>query len=273
MRKIYGFIIGMVVLTVGLASCKKELYDEEKYEQYIKYMSKVDSVDQQHQWQLTSNYLVNFTANVGTDIRRVQVYTANPLTDQSAELMNQAYVSNGETVSLMLTAPTILNTFYAALVDGSGHCYVKSLAKGQTNLDFSGATEGTLLSGLQPQAFTYLFEENIPEVGDYDYNDLVLRLAVERTGQREATIHVTIVAVGADHQLAGAIRLLGYKYADIDSVRTTTGTTFNEGVPQGSMFVFDRPAAGGPQRRERRWRRGGQPVHRRALGHGLQHRC
>lgn len=240
MRCLCQIALAATVAAAIVSSCKTELYDEEKYTEYIKYMSPVDSVDQQHQWQLTTDYLLTLTANAGSGMERVQVYTANPLTDTSAELMNQQSISDGGTVQLTVSAPTILQTMYAALTDADGRGYVKAFSTGQTEVDFSGATEGRLLQGLQPQAFTYLYEEKLPEVDDYDYNDLVLRITTERTGVREVTVGVTIMAVGASRQLAGAIRLLGYQYADIDSITTATGSTFNEGVPQGSMFVFDK---------------------------------
>ena len=239
-RSFCRLMLMAATMSAALSACKTELYDEKEYTDYINSMSPVDSIDQQHQWELTTDYRLTLTANAGSDMDQVQVYTANPLTDKSAELMNQQTISDGSTVSLTVSAPTALQTMYAALVDANKHCYVKAFSAGQTEVDFTGATEGQLLSNLRVQTFTYLYEEGMPEVDDYDYNDLVLRLTTERTGAREITMSVTIEAVGASRQLAGAIRLLGYQYADIDSVSIATALDFNEGVPQGSLFVFDK---------------------------------
>ena len=79
----------------------------------------------------------------------------------------------------------------------------------------------------QPLSYTYLYEEEYPEPGDYDYNDLVLRVSQQRTGEKQITINVTISAVGASKMIASCIRLVGYRFQDIDSVYTTTGKSFN----------------------------------------------
>ena len=66
-----------------------------------------------------------------------------------------------------------------------------------------------------------------------------MRISTERTGKKELTIHVTIVAVGSDRQLAGALRLVGRRYEDIQTVGTIGAESFNDGVPEGSRYVFD----------------------------------
>ena len=233
-------LIGMAILTIGLASCRKNVYDEDEYIKIIKYLSPVDSVDQRHTWQLTTSYTFHFTADAGSDIEAICVFTDNPLTNANAEIMGQTFISNGETVALSVTAPAILKTFYAALVDKSGNYYVTSFNASTTNVSFSESTMGRPAGSPRPQTFTYLFEEDFPQPGDYDYNDLVLRISQQRTGQKEITVNVTIAAIGASYHLAGGIRLVGYQYQDIDSIRTTTGESFNDGVPAASLYMFDK---------------------------------
>lgn len=233
-------LIGVTILTFGMVSCNKDVYDEDDYIEIIKHFSPVDSVDQRHTWQLTTNYTYSFTADAGSNIETVRVFTANPLSSEDAELMAQTSISNGETVSLSVTAPTVLTTFYAALVDKSGNYYVTSFNASATNVSFSGATSGRPAGSLQPQTFTYLFEEDFPRPGDYDYNDLVLRISQQRTGQKQVTVNVTIAAVGGDYQIASGIRLVGFNYQDIDSVKTTTGESFYDGVPSEALYLFDK---------------------------------
>ena len=79
----------------------------------------------------------------------------------------------------------------------------------------------------QLQIFTYLFEEEYPEPGDYDYNDIVVRLSMRRTGLQEVHINVELAAVGASKQLAFAIRLFGYKATDIEKVTTLDDVSFD----------------------------------------------
>ena len=226
--------MGMLAMT----GCSKSVYDEETYEILLKQLSSVDSVDQRHSWQLTTHYSFRFIADAGSNIESVRVFTADPLNDPSAEIMASASISSGKTVVLSVTAPTIQNVFYAALVDKSGNYYVTSFTSSAIDVSFDGATVGKPKYEISPQTYTYLFEENFPEPGDYDYNDLVLRVSQQRTGEKEITLNVTIAAVGASYHLAGGIRLVGYRYQDIDSVKSTTGESFNDGVPQGSLYMF-----------------------------------
>ena len=232
-------MIGMAILTLGVVSCDRSIYDEDDYNRIIKESSPVDSVDQRHSWQLTTNYSFRFTADIEADVSSVCVFTDNPLTSDAAELMTQAFIKKGETVQLSITAPTILTIFYAALVDKNGNYYVTPFNASRTSVTFSNATQGRPVGELQPQTFTYLFEEDFPQAGDYDYNDLVLRVSQQRTGQKEITLNVTIAAVGGSYHIAGGIRLIGFNYQDIDSVRTTTGESFNDGVPAASLYMFD----------------------------------
>lgn len=239
-RRINQLMVMMAALcTLGMASCSTHVYDEDTYQEIVKYLSPVDSVDQRHDWRLTEYGSYRFTVNAGVNIDRVQVYSANPLTDANAELMNQVFVTNEQTVSMAVSRPKILREMYAALADSLGNMYVTPFSATQTYVDFSNATKGVAAGRLQPQTFTYLYEENFPEPGDYDYNDLVMRISLLRTGRKEVTVNVTVAAVGAERQMAGAIRLVGFRYQDIDSIKTTTGETFNDGVPDGSLYVFD----------------------------------
>lgn len=236
MRKslITKFIAG-VVLSIFCVSCDKEVYDPQKHEELIHYFSKVDSVDQQHMWMLTQARSLRYQVPSDTNYQELFVYTADPLSDNSAEMMNHIYVSEGQSGIISLDVPYQLTTLYAALSDGSGNLDVSSFPVSQTSIDFSETTSGKPLSLLKPQTYTYLFEENFPEAGDYDYNDVVLRISQQRTSRNQITIGVTISAVGAVKQIAGCIRLDGYYYKDIDSVRVT-GTSFNNGINTQMLY-------------------------------------
>lgn len=231
----------VAILTMGMVSCNKSVYDEDEYVRIIRYLSPVDSVDQRHTWSLTENHTYRFHAETGSDIEMVRVFTENPLTSNSAEMMGSAYISRGGSAVVSVVVPSLLTTLYAALVDKNGNYYVTSFGISSVEVYISeGAATGRPAGSLIPQTFTYLFEENIPEAGDYDYNDLVLRISQQRTGKKEITINVTIAAIGGDYHMAGGIRLVGYRFEDIDSVKTTTGESFNDGVPMGSLYMFEK---------------------------------
>lgn len=226
--------LGAMVLLSAMA-CTTNYYDEEKYEEYIKYNSPVDSVDQYHQWRLTEERSYKITANVNQDVEKVMLLTANPLSSTKAEVMNEFVIAKGESKWMTVSVPMIQSTLYAALVDKDGIYYVKSFPVTQTEVNFSGGINtGTPIGTMKPQTYSYLYEKDFPLVGDYDYNDLVFRIGVEHTTPKQVVVHVTLSAVGCDVQLAGYFRVMGCKYDDIDSVTTANGKTFNDNLPAGS---------------------------------------
>lgn len=229
-------IIAGVVSVLTIASCSKDVYDEETHEQLIHYYSSVDSVDQQHMWLLSQTKSLRYQVPSGSSYTQLRIYSADPLTSSSAELMNQIYVSGGQSGTFSVNVPYQLSTLYAALVDASGNLAVTSFPSSQLSVDFTDVTTGTALSAITPQTYTYLFEENYPEPGDYDYNDVVLRVSQQRTDEKQITISVTISAVGAAKQIAGCIRLVGYRFEDIDTVYTTTGKSFNDGINTQMLY-------------------------------------
>ena len=241
MRKslIITLIAGAMAM-LGVASCSKNVYDEETHRQLIKYFSAVDSVDQQHEWKLSEFKSYRYQVPSG-NYQQLRIYSANPLTSSKAELMHQIFVSGNQSGVLSVDVPYQITTLYAAIVDASGNLTVASFPSSQgseTTIDFTAATTGTALSTLKPQTYTYLFEENYPEPGDYDYNDVVLRVSQQRTAVNQITVTVTLSAVGAAKQIAGCIRLVGYSYDTVDSVYTTTGVTFNDGINDQTLYPF-----------------------------------
>ena len=242
MKTIHSLIkvaLGAVVL-LGAVGCSKDLYNEEQYEEYVKYNSPVDSVDLYQDWKLTEEHSYQITANVEMDIEKVMLLTENPLSSKTARVMGQCEIAKGESKWLTVSVPTTQTTLYAALVDKEGQYYVKSFRKILMQIDFSdGINTGKPIGTLKPQTYTYIFEKDFPLCGDYDYNDLVLRIGMERTEPKQVAIHVTLSAVGCDVQIAGFIRLLGCNFADIDSVTTADGKTFDDKLPAGSKEMVN----------------------------------
>jgi LruC domain-containing protein len=141
---------------------------------------------------------------------------------------------------LSVDVPYQITTLYAAIVDASDNLTVTSFPASQAStetFDFTSATTGKAVTSAL-QTYTYLFEENYPEPGDYDYNDVVLRVSQQRTAVNQITVTVTLSAVGAAKQIAGCIRLVGYSYDTVDSVYTTTGVTFNDGINDQTLYPF-----------------------------------
>ena len=235
-------IIVAAILTLGTVSCSKEIeYNEGKYKEYRKYLSPVDSVDQNHTWQLATSRSYQFTVNGGVDAQRLEIYSGDPTTSTDAEMMARAFVKKGQQVTVSASVPSLLTTLYAALIDGNGNYTVTSFSPTERYVDFSApiATEQKpRMSSPGIMAYTYCYEENFPEAGDYDFNDLVIRLGLERTGEKQMDIHLTLSAVGASRQIAGAVRLVGYRYQDIDSIVINEKKTLNIDAPKLSYGLI-----------------------------------
>ena len=228
-------LIAGITTTLTIVSCDKNVYDEERHGELIHYYSAVDSVDQQHMWMLTQSKTLRYQVPSGSSYEQLRFYTADPLTDKSAELMNTVFVKSGQSGSVSLSVPYLQTSIFAALVDGDGNYTVASLPSSQTYVDFTDTTTGRPLSSLKAQTYSFLFEENYPEPGDYDYNDVVLRISQERIAENKISVNVTMSAVGAAKQIAGCIRLVGYRYQDIDSVYITD-KSFNDGINTQMLY-------------------------------------
>ena len=236
MKRIIYFII--IILSVSLVagtgvSCKKEVFDDDKYDSLLTIGSPVDSVDAKHTWELTQDHIYVIDANVNVGAKSFLLLLDNPLTALNAEVVAQGVIEDGGRVMTAATVPTIVSELYAALVDENGLYTVVSFSIGSTVVDFSNVRatnkQKTLKAQLVQQKLVYCFEEEMPEPGDYDYNDVVLRLSREVVNSRHLKIKVELAAVGASKQLAAGLRLVGYQAEDIDSVTIEGGGSFDLG--------------------------------------------
>ena len=235
------FVIA-AVLVFGTISCSKEIdFDAEKYTKYRKYVSPVDSVDQSHTWQLATTRSYQFTVNANVGAQKLEIYSEDPTVSTEAEMMSRVFVKDGQQVTLSVSVPSIMTTLYAALVDKDGTYTVTQFSPTEHYVDFTNPIvikQKPRLASPKIMTYTYCYEENYPEPGDYDFNDLVMRIGLERTGQKQMDIHVTLAAVGASGQIAGALRLVGYRYMDIESVKAKDDKTLNIDVPKLSYGLI-----------------------------------
>ena len=217
-----------------LTSCGKDVFDEDDYNKIIDEASPVDSVDAKHTWELTQDRIYVVEADVNVGAKSVLILSDNPL-KANAEIMAQSAIEDGGRVMLAATVPTKCSELYAALVDANDLFSVVSFPVETTVVDFSSLRSTNSQKqrpqqfGLVQQKLVYCFEEEMPEPGDYDYNDVVLRLSREVVDSRHLKIKVELAAVGASKQLAAGLRLVGYQAEDIDSVTIEGGGSFDLG--------------------------------------------
>lgn len=235
-RMRYTLNILMAVGMLGsllLTSCSRDVFDEEKYNQIISEASPVDSVDANHNWELSQEctYVIKADANVGA--KYVYILSDNPLTALNSEVLAQGAIEDGSQVTLKATVATRYSWLFAALVDSIGYYTVVTFPVTSKAVSFEHASSGekqkSRKAQLEQQKLVYCFEEEMPEPGDYDYNDLVLRLSREIVNSRHLKIEVELAAVGGSKQLAAGLRLVGYQAEDIDSVTIEGGGSFDLG--------------------------------------------
>lgn len=222
-------LLGGLILT----SCHKDVFNEDDYNKILDEASPVDSVDAKHTWELAQDHIYVVEANVHIGVKSVQILSDNPLTALNAEIMAESPIEDGGRIMMAATVPTRIYQLYAALVDDNGSYTVVSFPVETTVVNFSGVksteSQKPLKARLVQQKLVCCFEEEMPEPGDYDYNDVVLRLSREVVDSRHLKIGVELTAVGGSKQLAAGLRLVGYKAEDIDSVTIEGGGSFDLG--------------------------------------------
>ena len=98
-----------------------------------------------------------------------------------------------------------------------------------------------------PMGFRFCFEDNFPDAGDYDFNDVVLTVT-PTVNDKTLTIKVSLDAVGATKTIGAAMRLLRVSNDDLDSYSVTQGFESPEGqgfgdydnIESGETFLTDR---------------------------------
>lgn len=228
-----------ILAPMAFTSCNKDMYDEEQYRRYVDLVSPVDTVDTTHTWKLATVHLLRVTANAQSNAQNLLILSADPTT-QNADLLAKTDISDGQTVNISFSAPTLSTEFYAALHNADGTYTITSFPDTQSELNFTPQTGTTtnVYTKLTPQTFTYCFDAAFPLPEDYDFNDAVLRISLERTGEKQLSISVTLAAVGCDKQIAAAIRLVGYEYTDIESITAVDGKAFNNDIPSQSYSII-----------------------------------
>jgi len=225
-------LCAILIMIITGSACHREMYDQQTHQDMMDSVSPVDSVDAMHTWILTTTKTLMVTTPDTGAIKMVKILTANPRETGNAEVVGEAYATAGKTVTMAVTYSNRLTTLYAAAVDSSDYYTITRFEPNVSSaVDFSGATvvHEKMPYVPQPQQYTYCYERQYDMAleYDFDYNDIVLRISQERTGEKEMRYHVQLAAVGLDIQMAAAINMLGFKYDDIESVKTVDSLSFN----------------------------------------------
>lgn len=94
---------------------------------------------------------------------------------------------------------------------------------------------------VNPITYTYAFEDNFPNMGDYDFNDVVMDVKWEQTRNASnaitsITYHVTLVAVGATKELGAGLRLYDVSKSIVSSITYGGDASSFQSTLSGVMF-------------------------------------
>lgn len=223
----------VAAIVVATNSCTShDLFDQQVTQSISDSLSPVDSLDRNHNWLLTKTRSITVEANANVNAQWLKILTDDPRLSENAEVATQVMITEDQkSYNMSFCFPSIVTTLYAALIDDQGLYTVTAFSPEDRKVDFSEPlyTKQNILYTPQPQTFVYCYEEEMPDFlkVDFDFNDIILNISYERTGEREIRFHVELAAVGTDRQVGAAIRLKNFKYDEIESVTTVGGASFN----------------------------------------------
>lgn len=233
-------IVGLVAVIVAVTSCKEaNLFDEDNYNEFVTNAFPVQNIDPLHEW--STIYQYPFRVGIGYEgTYTLKFYSGNP-ENISTRLLNTCNVEGNQNYDIKVAAPSVIDKIYVSLVDDKGQRRVRetNATISLNELVFSEATSADdVLSNESastdiPQTYTFCFEENFPQPGDYDFNDVVMGVNIGKSienGTRYISIGVKVRAVGSGSRLAAAMRLPGV------SAKEVIGTTYERFGPGNYFF-------------------------------------
>ena len=231
-------LVAMGILLIT-GSCHKMILDSELMTEITQVEFPIDTIDGSHDWNLVKRQIVNVVARVpGDNIVKAQVLSGNPYETANTEILAEKLVQGGPYMSLYTEMPLTQTDLWVAAVSSSGKYYVLPYpGSGEVRFDGAGVISSGTLQRPVPQAFTYLFEENFPLTGDFDFNDVVLRISREFVSANTLKLHVTLAAVGASKMIGAAIRLPSIDYEDVEDITIDEGERFDENYPVRRYFI------------------------------------
>ncbi|MGM9703600.1 MAG: LruC domain-containing protein [Prevotella sp.] len=212
-------------LILSMPSCTNNYFDQERYEDIMDEVFPVDIIDKDHDWNLVKNItaVVNLSSAPSAEYV-VNIYDKKP-TDPSARKLTTGAVNGEEVFKFSVPKDLTYKELYVTAVDGS-QCVVDGyypVSNDAIKVTPSGSvTTLTATPDVPPLEFTFCFEETFPEGGDFDFNDCVMGVSIEKSPKalnKEGNyldITVRLRAVGGYKTMASAMRLVGIDKYDIE---------------------------------------------------------
>ena len=147
------------------------MFDQQKYEELVEDLSPVPDAAKNHDWMLCKSQILAVDVSDLEDIERIRVFSGNPVESSSALIVGEAYASERSVVSMSITYPNTQDLLYAAAIDFEDNYTVVPFdpkAADVVNFSHPIVNKQKMPYIYQPQIYTYLFEEEFPDPGDYD---------------------------------------------------------------------------------------------------------
>ena len=225
-------IVGLLVVAslFTLNSCRRMETSNAQWREIVQTIYPVDTVDAYHTWNLLEDRALTIAVRLAdSDITHIQVLSGNPYEEDSVEILAERPCKSEQQVNPSFKVPAVGQKLYVAAINSQGKYYVMPVGD-KTKISIGGSSvidKGVLHRPIY-QTFTYLFEEDYPYPGDFDFNDVVFRISQQPVNDSTLKIQVTLAAVGATKQVGAAIRLPYISYADVEKVTIDEGTRFDE---------------------------------------------
>lgn len=223
--------IGVALCCVMMVSgCVRNQFDQQRYEEIVEDESPTPNVDEDHDWMMSTTKTLVVDPSGIENLKLVRIFTDNPAEEVSAEIVDDAYPSGDNKIVMNISYPIRLQVLYAAAIDNEDYYTIVPFNPNSSgSIDFSNpiVKHQKMSNYFVPQTYVYLYEEEYPQPGDYDFNDVVLSVSMERSDGQEVRFKIQLVAVGGTKQMGAAIRLAGYKYNEVESVKTEDDASFD----------------------------------------------
>ena len=210
MKQIMWKAMAALCAMMVVASCGRNLYDVDEAQKIYNLTNPVDTIEANHPWLLTASKVLMVTPPDDMTTERID-----------AEVVGAAFVGSGNQTAVNITYPSTTHTLYVAAVDAEDkYTIVKyDVSSSSSVVNFRNAivVNEPISYVPQPKLYTYCYEDEFYFAGDFDYNDVVLRISQERTGEKEVRYHVQLAAVGTSKQVAAGIRLVGTSFDNVEA--------------------------------------------------------
>ncbi|MGN0281389.1 MAG: LruC domain-containing protein [Prevotella sp.] len=221
-RNIRAFIAPMAIVALVI-SCSDDYFDQGRYEELIENSFPVENVDTLHSW----NLIRKITATVDLSSLPeseyvVNVYDTNP-SNPTARKITTASIQGKDIIKFSLPKGNVVTQLYVIAV-GGGKCVVDGyfdIVGDGVNIvpNVSYDADFSLFPATSPVEYTYCFEESFPQGGDFDFNDCVMGVSLEKSPKalngkgNFLDITVRLRAVGGTKNIASSLRLVGINSA------------------------------------------------------------